>query len=114
MMSKKSTQKLTAEMSTIHVTRTIKKDGIEKDDSDEDMIAVHDFRTAPARVTVDYSLTINLGNYESARIGVAVQIPCYKEEIDEAYTFASIWAEKRIATERDQLKKPKKSSMNPL
>jgi len=65
---------------------------------------VHAFETEPARVSVDYSLTMNLGNYESARIGVSVQVPCYKEEMDDAFAFASAWVEQRIQEERDKIK----------
>ncbi len=69
--------------SVVHVSRTIKKgeDSTKSSESSES-IAVHRFETSPAEVTVDYSLTVNLGNYESAKIGVIVTVPCYKEEID--------------------------------
>lgn len=69
----------------------------------EEVISVHKFVTEPAKVTVDYGLTLNLGNYESARIGVAVSIPCYKEEIEEAHVVATKWAEEKIMQERDDI-----------
>ena len=42
----------------------------------------------PARVTAKYGLTINLGNYESARVDVGIELPCFVEEKDAAFTFA--------------------------
>jgi len=70
---------------------------------EEEVISVHRFETEPAKVTVDYGLTLNLGNYESARIGVAVSIPCYVEEVDRTYEKATDWAAKRIMQERDDI-----------
>lgn len=65
----------------------------------EDDVCVKVFETTPAIVGVDYGITINLGNYESARVNISLQFPCYKEEIDDAYDFASKWVEDRINTE---------------
>lgn len=51
-------------------------------------LKVPDFQGVPvARVTVNASYTKNLGNYESARIGVEVSLPCFpvEEEIVRAY-----------------------------
>lgn len=88
--------------STVYVSKTIGTSRATKSSSEaEDVIAVHKFETEPAKVTVDYALTINLGNYESAKIGVSVTIPCYMEEINSAYEFAQSWAEERLAKERD-------------
>jgi hypothetical protein len=93
-----------AKNSTVFVDRTIRngKEAVEEE-GDEGIIAVHRFETEPANVSVDYSLTMNLGNFESARISVSVQIPCYREEIDDAYEFASAWVEQRIGEERNKI-----------
>ena len=77
--------------------------GIKSSKEGEDVIAVHKFVTNPAEVAVDYALTVNLGNYESAKIGVSVRVPCYVEELDTAYEFAQAWAEERLARERDMI-----------
>ena len=51
-------------------------------ETDEDRyLMVRPFVTTPAQVTTALSRTINLGNYESAKISVSVTCPCYKEEI---------------------------------
>jgi hypothetical protein len=93
-----------AKNSTVFVTRTIKaKGGTPIGGDTEDVIAVHKFETEPAKVTVEYALTVNLGNFESAKIGVSVSIPCYAEELEEAYEFAQSWAEERLTRERDAI-----------
>lgn len=93
-----------AKNSTIYVSKTVgPSKGAPPPQGEEDIVAVHKFETEPATVEVDYSLTMNLGNYESARISVSVTVPCYKEEIDEAYEFAQAWAEERLSKERDQI-----------
>lgn len=90
--------------STVYITRTISMNqGIKSSKEGEDVIAVHKFVTNPAEVAVDYALTVNLGNYESAKIGVSVRVPCYVEELDTAYEFAQAWAEERLARERDMI-----------
>ena len=38
-----------------------------------------------ATVIPSLGLTINLGNYESARVGVGVEFPCDPNKIDEAF-----------------------------
>jgi len=90
--------------STVYVNKTVGPSrGGPPPDGEEDIIAVHKFETDPAMVSVDYAITMNLGNYESAKISVSVSVPCYKEEIDEAYEFAQAWAEERLSKERDMI-----------
>jgi hypothetical protein len=92
------------ENSMVFVTRTVgSKGGPTTSSESEDIIAVHKFVTDPAKVAVDYALTINLGNFESAKIGVSVTVPCYLEEMNEAYEFAQAWAEERLVKERDMI-----------
>lgn len=47
-------------------------------------------------VTVEGGRTINLGNYESARIGVSITVPCDPHELGTAYDWASDWVSERI------------------
>lgn len=61
--------------------------------------SVHKFVTEPARVKRSYGLTVNLGNYESARVEVGVEVPCYKEEVSEADAFAAQFCEERLEEE---------------
>lgn len=93
-----------AENSTVYVNRSFETKGVRTSGSEnEDVVAVHKFLTEPAKVSVDYALTINLGNFESAKIGVSVTVPCYLEEVDRAYEFAQAWAEERLTRERDMI-----------
>lgn len=48
------------------------------------------------RMTVEGGSTINLGNYESARIGVTIQVPTTKEGLEEAYDWATTWISEKI------------------
>lgn len=90
--------------STVYVNKTVgPAKGAPPPEGEEDIVAIHKFETEPAVVHVDYALTMNLGNYESAKISVSVSVPCYKEEIDEAYEFAQAWVEERLSKERDMI-----------
>ena len=40
--------------------------------------------------------TLNLGNYESARVDVHITVPCEKNSLDAAYDFATTWVSERI------------------
>ena len=85
-------------------TRTYARAG--KDLSQEDQtetLAVHDFLVPPARVGVELGQTINMGNYESVRIAVTCQVPCYREEMPEAYDHVVAFVKNRIAAEREVL-----------
>lgn len=60
---------------------------------------IHTFVTEPAKVFMDLAVTINLGNYESAKISVGISVPCYKEEVDAAYDYAKNWISDRLQQE---------------
>lgn len=101
--------------STIFVSRSVgPTKNMPEPTGDEDVIAVHKFETEPAEVGVDYALTMNLGNFNSAKISVSVRVPCYKEEIDEAYEFAQGWVETRVSKERDMIAASRDGKANPL
>lgn len=73
--------------------------------SETEIISVNKFVTEPAKVTVDYGLVMNLGNYETCRVGVAVSVPCYFEELDRAYKWAAKWAEDRVMAEQKSIRR---------
>jgi len=75
------------------------------------MIDVHQFETTPARVRVGLGLTINRGNFESARIDVSVELPCYKEEVEEVYRVAQQFVEERIQKEVAELNESHKKAL---
>jgi hypothetical protein len=71
----------------------------------EETILVRAFATEPAKVSVGRGVTINIGNYQSARIDVMVSLPCYLEEIEQTYRYAKELAEKWVLEERLKIEK---------
>lgn len=65
----------------------------------DEVVMVHDFKGPVARVRRGYGLTMNLGNYESARFDVTLELPCYPEDVDAADEFAKAWVEQRCEAE---------------
>jgi hypothetical protein len=63
-----------------------------------------------AEVEARYSLTINLGNFESAQIAVSVRLPCLVEELNEAYEAANKFANDKVSIESQILRDYIKSS----
>lgn len=59
------------------------------------------FKTAPAHVRVSGSVTRNLGDYNSAKVEVSVQLPCYpvEEEVMSTYNYASSLVDRLIDRE---------------
>lgn len=47
-------------------------------------------------VRVGGGMTVNLGNYESARIDVSVQAPATKEILEETYSWLTDWVSEKI------------------
>lgn len=79
-----------------------KKEGVPQ--TEEETLAVHRFATEPAKIELSLGLTINLGNFESARLLVGMQVPCYKEESDDAFEWAKSWISDRLQTEVKQIR----------
>lgn len=48
------------------------------------------------RIGVEGSRTLNLGNFESAKIGVTLTMPCTKETLGDAYDWATNWVSDRL------------------
>jgi hypothetical protein len=47
-------------------------------------------------ITVEGGRVMNLGNYETARIGVSITVPCSTATLDEAYAYATEWVSAKI------------------
>ena len=77
------------------------------EEQDEEEIEVRGFLVEPARVGVELSRTINFGHntFESARVGVTISVPCYREEIEDAYTYAKEFAAERIGEQVSRIRK---------
>lgn len=72
------------------------EDSSEIEEIENRELNVRSFVVEPARVDIELGRTLNLGSYESARIFVRVSVPCYREEIKEAYEFAHSFAKDRV------------------
>ena len=94
--------KETVKSATATITKVYGKIGLPVTKDEE--IAVRTFVTNPAMVEIGYGLTLNIGNYESARIDVRIALPCYVEETDQAFAFAKKWTEERIQTEVKEIR----------
>ena len=92
----------------VFVTKQYKINGKDGEpQTKEEVISVQKFVTEPARVSFALGLTLNLGNYESARIDVGMYAPCYREEAHDAYLFARKFVMERLVTEREAIKEKK-------
>ena len=69
------------------------------DERSDEVIQVRKFETAPAYVRVSAGATKNLGDYESLRIDVAVEVPCYYEEVDAVIDDVAQYVSSRLESE---------------
>ena len=82
----------------IRVTRTV----LGQEKMEEKYLEIRPFATTPAQVTVAGSRTVNLGNYESAKIHVAVTMPCYKEEVREVLDSVTRFVDEELSRRLDE------------
>lgn len=62
---------------------------------EEEIVEIRRFVTEPAKVSVELGMTVNLGNYEFAKVTVGLEAPCYIEEIDATAEWARSWVERK-------------------
>ncbi|MBY0560034.1 hypothetical protein [Hyphomicrobium sp.] len=55
-------------------------------------------------VGFDASYTMNLGDYNSTRIGVSLKIPCLHPEIDEVFEYGKGWVNSKMETLISEIK----------
>lgn len=79
----------------------------------EDFSEAKEFTAKPAVVRRAFGVTLNQGNYESARIDVQVEVPCYLEDVERADEWARTFCEQKL---RDEvlLIKPEKKKQEPF
>jgi hypothetical protein len=92
------------ELDVPDATILVKRAAYGMENETRDTVRVPVFGTSSARVRVAGSITKNLGDYNSARVEVMVEVPCYPEatEIDRAYQWASSLIDQYIVTELDK------------
>ena len=71
---------------------------------DEKELEVQQFEVEPAYVKASYGLTLNLGNYESARCDAGVTLPTYVEEIDDAFKRAWKIAQEEVQSQVKEIR----------
>lgn len=81
--------------------RTVVEERHEPSEVVEEPVAAEPTAEALARVEFAVGATLNLGNYESARVDVKLTLPCPQdmESIDMTYAYAKEWAERKLNTE---------------
>ena len=57
------------------------------------------FAGTPAVITFDAATTINLGNFQSAKVGVGLHYPCDPRKLDEGFEFVQKWVTTRMEQE---------------
>jgi len=72
-------------------------------DTDE-KLEIQTFDVEPAWIKVGCGVTINLGNFESARCDVGVTLPTYVEELSDAFKRAWGIAEEEIQRQVKEIK----------
>lgn len=96
------------EQGTIEVSKMYKEGSVvKKEDVDVENINVMvfpDLAIPIAEVECTSSITLNLGNYESAKIGVSVRLPCFVEELQDAYTTAKKFVDDRLNGEAKEIR----------
>lgn len=88
----------------LEVTRVYKIDGKETEESVSISTPVHVFITQPALVNVKMGATINMGNYESARVDVSLVMPCYAEDINAVYKDVLKFVEDKTEEQVNEIK----------
>ena len=69
-----------------------------------------EYKTVPkeevARVEYEAGVTLNMGDFESARVNVRISIPCRTkvETLNRVYDFARGWVHSRLEAEVENLK----------
>ena len=69
----------------------------------EEIIEITPFEGETACVSVDGGMTVNMGNYESCRVGVMIAMPCYPEEVEAVHKVVSATVEKVMQEEVGEL-----------
>lgn len=77
-----------------HATLSVVKDGEVKQTKGKAM----KFKEDPAVVRVSMGTTLNMGNYQSLRLGVDLALPCTPAQVDVAFQKAAEFVEKKLDT----------------
>lgn len=79
---------------------------LKKEEFHEDLVevAIHEKDVALAQISYTTGLTLTTAPYESAKISVSCTLPCYVEEMSEAFEVAKGFVELRIKREASSIR----------
>ena len=82
-------------------TMTVKRQFLRKGNvvsmsQSDETIEIRAFQGPHAKVRFGLGFTKNLGNFESLRIDVGIEMPCYPEEYEEAMDFVVKTVDERL------------------
>lgn len=63
------------------------------------------FNGPTCNVGFSTATTKNLGNYENVKVSVSLNLPCYPDEIDTIFGFASEWVDTKMGEVLSELGK---------
>ena len=69
---------------------------------DYETVMVPSFTGPVARVKVMSSVTRNLGDYNSVKVEVGLDLPCYECDIEHTYNQAADWVSAKIESELEE------------
>jgi predicted protein tyrosine phosphatase len=69
-----------------------------------EVVLAKQFEMEPCMVGMEASLTINLGDFNSARVACSLRVPCRHEEIDAVFEFTKEWVNDRLQAMADEVK----------
>lgn len=84
---------------------TVSETKFNQTSEEKQLIQIRPFATDPAHICVKLGRTINLGNYESAKIDVSVDVPCYVEECQRVYKEVMDFVQERLTEEVSKVSK---------
>lgn len=87
------------EQGQVLVTRTYLEQTVAK----REKIKIRPFVTNPAHVSVKFGATIPVADFQFARVDVSVSVPCYVEEIREAFVQVRDLVDSLIEEETERL-----------
>lgn len=76
------------------ITKKVESQGI--DDLSEEAVKISPVQGEVCRVRIGIGFTKNLGNYQTARFDVSLEVPCLHAEINPVAEFAQDWCDKRL------------------
>jgi len=86
--------------------RFIFKKELQRETTTEELVSITSFKEGDpvAKVRRGYGLTLNLTNYESARLDVSIEVPCMVSDVDAADEWARQWVEERVIREVENVR----------